>query len=105
MNTFYAFDAEYRGRFENNPTSKCLIPFRAYDCLLPEPGYNRDLVISSYVFKSAPLYQLSEFEGSTEEAIELRKDRAKFTDNLGINDLISLDWSLSSEERSSSLRT
>ena len=80
-NIEYTLTDRYRGRFSNNPTTKCLIPFRFSDCLIPQPGYNRDLVIRT----TNPMYLISDFEGSSPEAIELRKDRAKFTDNLGLD--------------------
>ena len=75
----------FLGRYSNNPLEKCLIGYRLRDCLIPKPGYNRDLVIERSEGIATPVYLISDFEGSSQAAIDLRKDRAKFTDNLGLD--------------------
>ena len=82
LNGHYIYYGQYRGRTSYNPSSKCLAPFRYAECLVPYPSYNRDLVFNSRITNYMKMHLFSDFEGDSQQAIDLRANRAKFTDNL-----------------------
>ena len=79
------WNGAYRARGPENPSSKCLVPYRYLDCLIPAAGYNRDLIVSTSVQNPYPIHRIDEFEGNTPEAVALRTGRVKFTDNLNLD--------------------
>ena len=79
---YYAFNGIYRDRVGNNPESKCLVPFRQHDCLIPKSDYNPELIMNPTPSRTTPMHLITDFEGSSQEAIDLRSERVLYQNNL-----------------------
>ena len=52
--------------------------------LATRDGYNREITYEGNKKEKISLFLRSDFEGGSEAAIDLRKNRALFTDNIGV---------------------